>query len=329
MMQKRNFIREIIFFGIVIVVLLLVLNLNNIIPTEKTNQTSQQGSVPETSHEQLLGTISHSLTLEKELPDNGEYVTIYKTIPDRYSRHDIITLGKKFNISSQYQIKEGAEGFSITENDKSAYVVLTVNGWIEYTNRNRARSVNPLDVPEKLPSDEEAVQIATKFLKDRDLLPDGAELIGIDHGKILGAAENGTNTIFWEDVQVWYGRKLNGIPVEGTQLMLAIGGNGDPIEFFTNWRKYESYKEMPLKTPEQAFEDLKVKGISIGMNNPDRVSINDMYLAYHTKPGAETEEYLEPIWMFKGEVIVNNKSVMQVNTYIPALTDEAVKSLSS
>ncbi len=86
---------------------------------------------------------------------------------------------------------------------------------------------------------------------------------------------------------------------------------------------------MPVKTPGQAFEDLKVKGVPVGMNTPDEVSINDMFLAYRTKAGAETEVFLEPVWMFKGDVIVNGKSVMAVNAYIPALTDDAMKSLSS
>jgi hypothetical protein len=36
------------------------------------------------------------------------------------------------------------------------YAILKNSGSIEYTNSNRAHTVNPLDVPGKLPSDEEA-----------------------------------------------------------------------------------------------------------------------------------------------------------------------------
>jgi hypothetical protein len=123
---------------------------------------------------------------------------------------------------------------------------------------------------------------------------------------------------------------LNGLKVKGSQLSVAVGGRGDIIDYYANWRDYKSYKEFSLKSPELAFEELKTKGVAFGiMNKPDKVSINEMYLAYHTKAGAETEVYLEPVWVFKGDVLVDGKPVEPVEQYIPALTDESVKSLSS
>jgi hypothetical protein len=329
-MEKETIIGISLLIGIGIVVIILSSGHSSIIPSGEMSPMKQPTLSSEDHPDQVLGGLSHTIVLEKNLPDKIERVMVYKVVPPHFTRQDIISLGKKFNVNYPNQIKEGDEGFSIGADDGSAYVLLTNNGWIEYTNRTRAHTVNSLDIPGNLPSDDEAVKIATKFLKDRDLLPEGTTFRKTTHGKILGSAKNGTDIVFWEDVQVWFGRNLSGNPVEGTQLMLAIGGRGDPIEFFTNWRNYEPYKELPVKTPDLAFEELKTKGIAVGvMDKPDQVSINKMYLAYHTKAGAETEDYLEPVWVFRGNVIVDGKSAMPVEEYIPALTDESVKSISS
>jgi hypothetical protein len=330
MMEKGNIIGITLLVGIGAVILMLVFGYNSLIPSIETNRMTQPPVLlPEDNPTQVLGGISHSIAIQTLLPEKIEKVKVYKIAGPHFTRQDIISLGQKFNISSPNEIKEGKEGFSIAAEDGSADVLLMNSGWIEYSNSKRAHTINSLDVPGNLPTDEEAVKIATKFLKDRDLLPEGAEFKKTSHGKILGNAENSTDIVFWEDVQVWYGRKIDGKTVEGTQLMLAIGAHGDPLEFITNWRKYESYKEMPVKTPDTAFNELKTRGVSVGMNKQGTVSINNAYLAYRTKAGAETEEYLEPVWAFKGNVMVDGKPVDSVEEYIPALTDESVKSLSS
>jgi hypothetical protein len=330
-MMERNKITKIFMIaGIIIAIAIFSWGYysNNASAKSERNSTTLPAPTPEVISNQVAGWLSQNVVLQKTFPEKKDSIMVYKAVSPHYTRQDIITLGQKFNISSPYEIKGDDEGFSIRANDGSAHVLIMNTGWIEYANSFR-RSDNPLDVPGNLPSDEEAVKIATAFLKERDLLPADAEVRKVDHGKKYIHGDNGQDVVVWEDIEVWYGRKLNGYPVEGTKLLIAIGGDDTPIEFLSNWRKYEPYQEMQVKTPEKAFEDLKTKGVSVGMNKPDKVSISEMYLAYRTKAGSQTEEYLEPVWMFKGDVIVNNKSVMPVNAYIPALTDDAVKSLES
>ena len=329
-MERENIIGIALVLGTVIVVSLLILGHNSNISSVETNLTKQPVEISESQSDQVLGRLSHTLSLDKTLPPKTEYVMAYKTVPVHYSRQDIISLAKKFNMSTSGRIKEVSEGSSIASVDGKEYAILHNSGFVEYRNSNRAHTINPLDVPENLPSDEEAVKIATKFLKNQDLFPEGAIFSKTNHGKIFKLGENGNDIVVWEDVEVWFGRELNGNLVEGTQLMLAIGGDGDPIEYFTNWRIYESYKEYPIISPDEAFEQLKKKGVSVGTYDSNSViSIDETYLAYRTKPGAETEEYLEPVWVFKGDVTVDEKPVMYVKENVPAFTDESVKSLSS
>jgi len=328
-MEKRIIIGIISIIGIIVALSLLIWASNSIIPTVATDRIVQPTPIPAVQSNQVLGRLSHSITLDKSISSNVDKIMVYKTVPYHFTREDIITYGEKFNMSPDDDIKGGDEGYGRASKNRNIHLYLENNGFVEYSNSNRAHTINPIDVPGNLPSDDEAVKIATRFLKDRDLLPEGAEFINTSHGKIYGTAKNGADIVLWEDVQVWFGHKLNGKTVEGTQLMLAIGADGMPIEYFTNWRNYQPYKELSVKSPEQSFEELKIKGVPVGMNKSENVLIEDSYLAYHTKAGAETETYLEPVWVFKGNIMVDGKAADPVVAYIPALTDEAVRSLSS
>jgi hypothetical protein len=63
--------------------------------------------------------------------------------------------------------------------------------------------------------------------------------------------------------------------------------------------------------------------------NPDTISINSVTLAYATKAGAYKEDYLEPVWVFTGEAIVNGSAVEQVSKSIPALQEVPAELISS
>jgi hypothetical protein len=330
MIEKANVMKIFILGGIVIAIALFTLSysLTNVPSKSGSNSTIYPDLTSVEIPNDIAGELSHNIVLQKNLPKNTEHIMTYKVVPPQYTREDILTMGRKFNISEPYQIKGSDEGFSIREVDKDIHVLIMNTGWMEYWNSPR-HSVNSLDVPGNLPSDEEAEKIATSFLKERNLLPDDAEVRRIDHVKTYNLGNDGQKFVTWEDIEVWYGRKLNGYPVNGTQLMLGIGAHGDPIEFITNWRNYEPYKELPVKSPNTAFDELKTRGVPVGINKEGIVSIDNTYLAYHTKPGSQMEYYLEPVWVFKGNVTVDGRAVDSVEAYIPALTDDAVKSLAS
>jgi len=295
----------------------------------KTSGTSEGSPVQAGGSSNAAGQLSTSVTFDGSFPGAVERILVYKDVPQQFTRQDIISLGQKFNMSATDRIKEGSGNFGIMKEDHSMHVYLKNTGGIEFTNSNRLHKENTLDVPGNLPSDDEAIKIATNFLKERELLPDGAFFRRVEHGKISQLVRDGDDIVTWEDVQIWYGRKLNGLEVKGTKISIDIGGGGDVIDFYSNWREYAPYMELPLITPEEAFGELKSKGIPVDTNHQQDVSINDISLAYRSKPGSQQEIYLEPVWVFKGNVMEDGKSVRPVEEYIPALTDEAVKSISS
>ena len=283
--------------------------------------TFQQLSVESTSNSNdIAGRLSHNLVMKNPAKATVNSVLLYKTQPPNVNKEATFALAKKFNVTGTLR------GETAIQSDDLVFgVQLTKNsGSAEYMNARRPNE--HLDAPKYLPSDEDAIKIATKFLKDRDLYPEGAG----DPTTYRENAYSDEDTVTFGQIGVWYHRVLDGLNVEGTQYVVYVGGNGDVIGYYANWRDYEPYKDMPVISPEVAFEKLATKGVPVGMNPTEsRVSIEDIYLAYHTNAGAYEEDYLEPIWVFEGDVIADGKSVMPVKEYIPALSEDSVKSLSS
>jgi hypothetical protein len=292
-------------------------------PQESNNE--QTSATPVTTAHVL----SHTIVLEKPLPKKVDTIMVYKTIPVHYTRQDIVAFAQKFNLSNTTKIKEVAEGSSIASSDGNIQAILHNSGFAEYHDSSRMHMIYSPESLKTQPCDNGTEKNATKFLKDHALLPEGAEFRGVSRDKTISSRGNGTELVFWGNPNVWYGRTLNNYPVEGTQLMLSIDPDGVPADFFTNWRYYKAYKELPVKSPEEAFEELKKTSFRVGMDLADNVSITDVYLAYHTKAGAETEYYLEPVWVFKGTAQNRGYIYESARDYVSALTEVPRELLTS
>lgn len=308
--------------GLVIVGIFLVIPSQPGLFIDSKDQTIDQSSgVPTAETSDVAGRLSHNLVLNTPAKKTVGSVIVYETIPPTVNKESTLALAKKFNVTGTLR------GDTAVQSDDLVFgVQLTKNsGCAEYMNAKRPNAIQ--DAPDNLPTDDEAITIATKFLKDRDLYPEG---IGDPVPKRENAYTVGKgDEIYFGQIGVWYPRYLNGLKVEGTQLVVYVGGSGDVIGYFANWRDYTPDKEYPLISQQDAFEQMKTEGVSVGMNEKDApVSIDTVYLAYRTKAGAYPEDYLEPVWVFKGNVTIDGKPVMAVQKSISALSEESVKSLS-
>jgi hypothetical protein len=273
----------------------------------------------------IFGSVSHSMSLDVRSENNPEKILVYKTESPGVSRDLFDKYAKIFNVTGTF--REGKNGMSVQTEDLVYSVEKSaISGRVIYNVANRPNDI--LDSQDKLPTDEEAVRIASQFLKSNNLYPDGAYFRTTDRHYEKSADENGNEILHAGQIEVWFGRKLNNLDVWGTQLSVDIGGNGDIIGYYANWREYAPAGEYPIKSPESAFEELKQTGIRTGSGDAS-ISITEAVLAYRTKAGAYDEDYLEPIWVFSGTASSGKGEPQPVSKFIPALTDDAVKSLSS
>jgi len=303
-------------------------------PESTSNQNAtmneQTTGVPhDNSGEVLGGQLSYKIILNTSLISVPAKIVVYKMVTPTITKTDAIAFAKKFNVTDIGEIKEGDEKISIASKDNRYHIQLFKNGGKFYHDTDRPDSPDGIDKAENLPSDDDAARIATAFLKERDLLPEGAILKGTERQYVHTLYSGGGAPIVdWEDTLVYFGRELNGINVEGTQYEIEVAAHGDIIRYFANWKNYQPIGEYPVKSPKTAFQELQQKGINVGSNKPDTISINKVYLAYYTKALASPEQYLEPVWVFNGEAMVNGKPTEPVKEFIPALTKEPAELVS-
>lgn len=320
-----------LFFGIFLLAIIIAGTVFLLPDKQNTTSVVENGSVGQSSavtaeSSGIAGRVTHNPVLNTTIlssvkSEAMKKTMVYKTVPPIVSKESTLALAKKFNVTGNLR------GNATVQSDDLRFALYTSSksGSVEYQDQDRPN--DQLDIPEKLPSDDDAIKIATKFLKDRDLYPEGAVNPIVYRENVYGGKDK---KVFYGQIGVWYHRKLNGMNVDGTQLGVYVAGSGDVIGYYANWRDYEPYKEFAIRTPDAAFEKLKTNGVPIGSNPMDaEVSIDNVHLAYKTTPGAYTEEYLEPVWVFKGNVTVDAKSVMPIEQDIPALTEESRKTLSS
>jgi len=327
-MKKELIMGICIIAAIIAGTIFLIPSQQNMTPGIKNDTVEQPSPTLTDQSSEIAGRISHNLTMNPSTSMDGgskalDKIMIYKTLPPIVDKEGTLTVAKKFNVTGNLRGET-----TVQSEDLRYYITVTKkSGAVRYQDQNRPNKQT--DAPEMLPTDEATEKIATQFLKDRDLYPESAAFSKTYRENAIAVSEKPDRVVFGQ-IGVWFNRTLNGMNVKGTQLVVYVGGNGDVIGYYANWRDYEPYKEYPLITPLDAFDKLKTKGVPVGMNKPDSlVSIDNVRLAYMTKAGAYSEEYLEPVWVFTGNVMVDGNAVDFVEADIPALTDDAVKSLSS
>ncbi|MBP2134101.1 hypothetical protein J2128_002067 [Methanomicrobium sp. W14] len=314
--MKTKLTGVLILFAIVIIGSFVFLYSEGSETNSDDNVSSVQNTTITTSESSnVAGRVSHNLVLTSPAKESVDNVMVYKTVAPVVNKEVTLEYAKKFDVSGTLRGET-----TVQSEDLRYYLTITKNsGSIDYCDQDRPNENQ--DAPQYLPSDEEAIEIATKFLEEKDLYPDGAVNPSVERENAYTVGKG--DEIYFSQIGVWYSRSLNDMKVEGTQLVVYVGGGGDVIGYYANWRDYEPYKEYPVVSSGKAFESLKSRGVSVGMNSQDSlVSFDEVYLAYQTTAGAYSEDYLEPVWVFKGNVLVNNESVMSAEEYVPALSEE-------
>lgn len=320
--MRKEIILGLCLIGLIIGIILLVGAFPASVSRQNATMSEQTIDASHDNSGEVLGGLSYKIILNTSLLNAPEKVTVYKLESPVVTQADAIAFAKKFNITDIGEISEGDEKISIASKDNRYHIQLFKNGGASFEDTERIDSPNGIDIAENLPSDDEAASISTSFLKERALLPEGAVVRSSDHRKVYTSIGGAPPIVTWEDIDLWYGRELNGLNVEGTQYEVEVAAHGDIIDYFANWKNYTLVGEYPVKSPQIAFQELQQKGVEVGSNNPDTVLINKVYLAYYTQALSNPEQYLEPVWVFKGEAMADGQSIMPIEAFIPALSEE-------
>jgi hypothetical protein len=179
--------------------------------------------------------------------------------------------------------------------------------------------------PPNLPSEQEARQIAIDFLAQSGLLPpdatvgDGCEVEVVTGGTYAveqeapqegmedgGDIEPEVVEEYVTHLLVRFHRQIDGFPVTGagSKFGVRIGDEGEVITILKVWREVTPYNEVVVKSPEQAFQELKSGvGSYYAPLACAKVVVEQVYLAYWMEPLDEHQEYVVPVYEFKGKCL--------------------------
>ena len=281
------------------------------------------GHAPDDGQSNLIGGMKSAgaanltYTASVPFPPTPAEVILYRVLEPEITTELVSSMAEKIGLKGT--VRESYDQMLLSDEPHSLEVHMK-SGRVALIDIPRWMNPNDKDLPESLPSDDEAIQIATQYLEETGLMPPDAILCGVAHPQIVEYNEDGEVIgIAFEDVQVSYSRTIDGRPVVGSKLTAEIGGGGDILNVYKLWRDYAPEKEIAVITPQEAFEELKATGLAVDGKGPTAV-ITGIELGYYEAPAMDEPTYLVPVYIFRGEVRDETGGTAFVR-YIPASPD--------
>lgn len=271
--------------------------------------------------------------LEKPLPEIPAKLMLYKVVDPQVTEDMVKELMNAFNI--QGKIINRGKVFAVREGTKElVYWKAKGTGYIRFGDE---AELFENDSMKKLPSEKEAEKIAERFLKENKLLPRNAFKTGTGYIELgqFDPSKQETLKEIKNGIQVGYGFNIGGVKVEGpgAKVSVIFGENEKIIGAYKMWRDIKPFKEKKILSPEEACELFKKRWppeASPGQEGQAKVNvtvkIKEVYTTYYAYPAPETMDYLNPIYVFKGEYlrsgVLGRKEVKTVDSFkiiIPAI----------
>jgi len=192
--------------------------------------------------------------------ENIDKLPIYKIVPD-------FTLTEFKDIANAFGLHGGINSYLDEQDNLRAYKVGNDNGLMEYwmktgvltyTSSNAFPTVS--EQP-KLPSDEEAIDIATDFLKENGFWNDDMKYYNIsyDYQRLCRKSTGEVIQEFVLTKWVYFGEKIDGLPITGAagKIVVAIGKDNNIVKFIVPQRAFEKIEEKQLLPIQDVLSNLK------------------------------------------------------------------------
>jgi hypothetical protein len=163
----------------------------------------------------------------------------------------------------------------------------------------------------------EILSALNSFPSDIDQTKTQTQLLSINNGSLTQATSLSSAQII---KVLFYQQNVNNLPIyyeqpDSSNINILVGPQDKILEVnYVHQNITDQSATYPLKTTDQAFEDLKqgYAYIASYQGNSSNISINDVQLGYYVE--GQPQAYLMPVMVFLG----NDNFV----AYVPAVTDE-------
>jgi hypothetical protein len=258
-----------------------------------------------------------SFELAAPLPDFPDKLQVYKMVKPDIAVDYVKALGVKFGLAGE--ISEWTKNFLMSDNVTRTYLeVYKATGTLRYYKLSYFEI--PSDVlikkPPVLPSDTEALRIATDFLLERDLLPKEDVAYKVEVGGSFGGIPTHLLVSF-----------KHAIEIEGPGALHAvrIGDGGEVVEVFinpTNPLVLPVQEMVAAKPITQAYQEMQTTKNYSAPTGSRKVKIDNASIAYWIEAIDKGQDYVAPVYIFKGTCL--DEAGKQLDTPFGAII-EALK----
>ena len=244
---------------------------------------------------------SVSFELAADFPEVSSRAMVYKVKPPEVTPEKVAQMGRRLGL--QGEVEAWPDMIAMTDESSGETRHLSVwvaSGAVDYGFTPFMHKLYP-DIPPTLPSEEEAKEIATQFLAQAGLLPPGAYVSEVLEG---GRCGGDGQPSYLAHLLVRFTWEIDGVPVTSTKFGLRIGDGGEVVQLVRVYREVEPYKEVSIRSPQKAYQDLLAgKGSYAAPSDSHKVVVEKVSLAYWMEPAPIQQEYVIPVYEFKGKCL--------------------------
>jgi PKD repeat protein len=208
-------------------------------------------------------------------------------------------LVENYNFPSPMGIVTISVAIPDSPSDVIAYRIVSGSNDMSYFSGD-----NLVDVRPNITSETEAPKTAEAVLIPYGGLPQGAVLI-YNKTEYIEEFDTITDEVIAKypvTTNVQYGRYIDDMPVvgRGGYIYIDLGDNGELIYLNKVWRSVSPDGNLFIIPVSAAIKKLQNGEILNPKKYPNNVNITKIRLGYYEKGRNESQEYMEPAWLFKG-----------------------------
>lgn len=204
-------------------------------------------------------------------------------------------------FAARGKVKETGSRFVIRDR-KGVLEVFQASDSVWWTRHERRKE--EIRRPFKLPPEDEAVEMARKYLRDRGLWEPNAQATAVTYTEISRLHKGEREPRVLRTAQhVNFGFEIDGFPVNGpgAKMQVTFGARGKVTECLKFWRNVVKERAFQPLAVDQAVDLLRQDTAFAHLRaGRDRVVFRRAGLCYYALPPREAQTYLIPAYAFEG-----------------------------
>ena len=245
----------------------------------------------ESSTSRSLNLSENNYSLDASVPVASDKIMIYVPVKSEFTKEGVISLAK--NLGMDGDIRDTEDAFYANGTDAEQYLLIIQKNSSSIIFRKKN---NKLSIAQ---SESQSIIYAKEFLQKNNMVSSNNLKPRVVNNRGIIFASSGESIGEWKTNVVIYHQVINGLPVMNARYQIEVDSDGNIVGFIKNWHEYKPFKEVSLKSPEDAFNEFRNRPLEKVQEIPETVNITSVALVYQMNQSGDIE-YLEPVYIFEG-----------------------------